>query len=48
MATGVLTFNNSPNYEDPKGSPAVMNDPEDNTYEITIQVRDSLDASGYR
>lgn len=43
--TGALTFKASPNFEDPKGTPAMGTDG-DNTYEITVQVRDSLDATG--
>ncbi len=43
---GVLTFKASPNFETPGGSPAMTGDPADNTYEVTIQVRDSKDADG--
>ena len=37
---GVLTFDSSPDFESPAGSPAMMADPEDNTYEVTINVSD--------
>ena len=40
---GVLTFKNSPDFEVPDGTGTL--DP-DNTYEITVNVRDSLDESG--
>ena len=43
---GVLTFQASPDYEDPKGSPGMDETEPDNTYEITVQVRDSKDDSG--
>ena len=38
---GVLSFKNPPDFESPAGSPAMMNDPADNTYELTVNVRDS-------
>ena len=43
---GILTFKNSPNFEMPAGTPADSMDPADNTYEITVNVRDSKDADG--
>ena len=43
---GVLTFNASPDYETPGGSPEMMNGDPDNTYEVTVNVRDSKDADG--
>ena len=43
---GVLTFKVSPNFESPTGNPAMMGDDPDNTYEVTVNVRDSLDSAG--
>ena len=43
---GILTFKNSPNFEMPAGTPADSMDPADNTYEITVNVRDSKDDDG--
>ena len=39
--TGALTFQNPPNYEIPTGTPATPGDDPDNTYEITVKVRDN-------
>lgn len=38
--SGVLTFKVVPDFEDPKGTPAMAGDDPDNTYEITIKVSD--------
>ena len=37
---GELTFNSSPDFEDPKGSPDMGTDA-DNTYEVTVEIKDS-------
>ncbi len=42
---GVLTFNASPNFEDPMGTPPSGMEP-DNTYEVTVNVSDGLDDTG--
>ena len=38
---GVLSFKNRPNFEEPKGTPAITGEPEDNTYEIIVKARDT-------
>ncbi len=38
---GVLAFRNDPNFEEPKGTPAMAGDPADNTYEIIVKARDT-------
>ena len=38
---GVLAFRNNPNFEEPKGTPEMAGDPEDNTYEIIVKARDT-------
>ena len=43
---GVLTFKVSPNFEAPAGNPAMMGDDPDNTYEVTVNVRDSKNDAG--
>ena len=43
---GELRFSSSPNFEDPKGSPDVLNGPDDNTYKVTINVSDGKDDDG--
>ena len=39
--TGVLSFRNPPNFEDPKGTPATPGDDPDNTYEFVVKVTDA-------
>ena len=39
--TGDLAFKTQPNYEMPTGTPAMPGDDPDNTYEITVKVRDN-------
>ena len=39
--TGVLSFRNPPNFEDPKGTPATPGDDPDNTYEFVVKATDA-------
>ena len=47
-SSGVLTFNQRPNYEDPMGTPANPTDEPDNTYEITVRATDASPSPNYR
>ena len=40
-SSGVLSFINRPNYEDPKGAPATPGDDPDNSYEIIVKATDT-------
>ena len=45
-SSGEFKFKSSPDFESPMGSPAMMGDPADNSYEVTVEVKDSKDDSG--
>ena len=47
-SSGVLTFNQRPNYEDPMGSPMTPTGDPDNTYEITVRATDASPSPNYR
>ena len=47
-SSGVLSFNQRPNYEDPMGSPENLGGAPDNTYEITVRATDASPIPNFR